>query len=185
MFGAVGGGKRILLSQELFRRMLSREAKRARRFGRHLLLMLIEANGIETRDQATDFEGVGRILPEMVRETDLAGWFEEGSMMGVIFTEVGETEPETAAQVLEKKIVEAFRKALAPRVLGQLLVSFIAYPDGWADDDSLLSRLEHAMRPDFVEVMPKGRISPGVGRSGFPSHIPVERPFSSTGTHQA
>ena len=110
--GVSAGVMTGLISEEQFRRMLCRERKRSERSRKHLLLMLIDSKGISNRKGATALMGkLASVLGQTIRETDLAGWFETGSVLGVIFTELGGTDVSAAVKIIESKVTVGFQKA--------------------------------------------------------------------------
>ncbi|MGA7624829.1 MAG: hypothetical protein WCA91_14745, partial [Candidatus Acidiferrales bacterium] len=43
-------------------------------------------------------------VAQVVRETDLTGWFEDGSVIGVIFTELGSAPVSSVTKIIESKV---------------------------------------------------------------------------------
>ncbi|MGH9733373.1 MAG: sugar transferase [Candidatus Acidiferrales bacterium] len=146
------------LGQEEFRRVLSRERKRSERSGKHLLLMLVDGKSMSARDDKANFGKAVAVVAGAIRDTDLAGWFETGAILGVVFTELGRTTAPVAVKVIEDKIMTALRKELKASALGRLFISFFAYPDNWAGKNSP-QPVEPALYPDLFEVVHKRRTS--------------------------
>ena len=78
-----------ILSEEAFRRMISLERKRSERTQRPFVLLLMDTG----RAQPTQKNG--RILLDILsalesstRETDVMGWYETNTAVGVMFTEI-------------------------------------------------------------------------------------------------
>src|SRR2546428_12531042 len=65
------------------------ERKRTERSRSHFVLMLLECQA-SNRDVA--FAKVLCTLSPSTRETDIRGWYKEGDVIGVIFTEIGAAE---------------------------------------------------------------------------------------------
>jgi len=153
--GAVAG----LLSEEQFRRMLCRERKRSERSRKHLLLMLIDSKGMKQRkgDIALMGKIVG-VLNDTIRETDLAGWFEAGSVLGVIFTELGGTDVSAAVKIIESKVTAGLQKSFKPGQLSNFQLSFYAFPDGW-EGDGHGRPVDAALYPDLFEVEKRKKLS--------------------------
>jgi len=104
-----------LISEEQFRRMLCRERKRSERSRKHILLMLIDSKGTKHRKgDAALMQKIAGVLNETIRETDLAGWFETGLILGVIFTELGATEVSAAVKIIEAKVTAGLQNAFKP-----------------------------------------------------------------------
>ena len=112
--------------------MLSRERKRSERSRKHLLLMLIDGKSTSGNGDKGIFEKISGALSSTVRDTDLVGWFETGSIIGVIFTEFGNTEANSAVKVIENKVFAGLQRAMKANQLSRLFISFYAYPDDWA-----------------------------------------------------
>ena len=92
------------LSEEHFRRMLSRERKRSERSRKHLVLMLIDGKGVKNKKIDAMLEQIAVVLGASIRETDLAGWFEGNSVFGVIFTEFGESEVGAVEKLSKRRL---------------------------------------------------------------------------------
>lgn len=172
MFQVVGQENAQLLSEEVFLRMLSRERKRAERFGKAFLLMLVETSSIFRNG---DLGRLGSVVAEAVRETDLFGWLDAGSAMGVIFAELGETEPEVAANVIENKLTAALQASLSSDALNGISISFVEC-SGSGTGEKLIPASYSTGRP--LEVASTTQFSPPQ-RSTFPAHVPSA--FYSTG----
>src|ERR1700730_18877557 len=109
--GAMAG----LLSEEQFRRMLCRERKRSERSRKHLLLMLIDSKGMKHRKgDAALMSKIAGVLNDTIRETDLAGWFETGAVLGVIFAELGGADVSAAVKIIESKVTTGLQEAFTP-----------------------------------------------------------------------
>jgi exopolysaccharide biosynthesis polyprenyl glycosylphosphotransferase len=152
-----------LLSEEQFRRMLSRERKRSERSRKHLLLMLIDGKSTSGNGDKGIFEKISGALSSTVRDTDLVGWFETGSIIGVIFTEFGNTEANSAVKVIENKVITGLQKAMKASQLSRLFISFYAYPDDWGGR-KLGRALDTALYPDVFEVERRKRASLAIKR---------------------
>jgi len=153
-----------LLSEDHFRQTLSRERKRSERSRKHLLLMLIDAKGSWTNGERALAARVVGALATTIRETDIAGWFETGSVLGVIFTELGSTEVNSAVKIIEAKVKAGLQKTLKASQLSHLFISFYAYPDDWSGKKPGRA-LDTVLYPDLLEVEKKKRLSLLIKRS--------------------
>lgn len=148
-----------LISEEQFRHMLCRERKRSERSRKHLLLMLIDSKGMKQRKgDAALMQKIAGVLNETIRETDLAGWFESGSVLGVIFTELGGTDVSAAVKIIESKVTTGLQKAFKPSQLSSFQLSFYAFPDGWEGNGNGRP-VDAALYPDLFEVEKKKKLS--------------------------
>ena len=145
------------LSEENFRRMLSRERKRSERSRKHLVLMLIDGKGVRTLKTDALLEHVGVVLSASIRDTDLAGWFEANSVFGVIYTELGECEVSAAVKIIESKVTAQLQRSFKPSQLDTVQISFCAFPDGW-DGNGHTRAVDPAIYHDIFDVEKKKRL---------------------------
>src|ERR1700693_2123624 len=121
--------KRIL-PEELFLGMLCFERKRAERSGKKFFLLLRNAQeAMGTNRQATVFQGIVKAADSARRETDLAGWYREEAILGIIFTELGELGEEVAIGALLEKVHRALAAEMGPRDLHMVEVSLHSFAD--------------------------------------------------------
>lgn len=146
------------LSEEHFRRMLSRERKRSERSRKHLVLMLIDRKGIDNNKTDALLEQIAVVLAASVRETDMAGWFETNAVFGVIFTEFGECAVSTAVKIIEAKMSVELQRAFRANPLNGFHISFYAFPDGW-EGPGHGKPVEAEFYPDLFEVEKKKKLS--------------------------
>lgn len=146
------------LSEEHFRRMLSRERKRSERSRKHLVLMLIDGKGAKSKKTDAMLEQIAVVLGASIRETDLAGWFEANSVFGVIFTEFGQCEVSAAVKIIESKVTAELQRAFRPSQLNSFQMSFYAFPDGW-NGNGHKKTVDAELYPDLFEVEKKKKLS--------------------------
>ncbi len=115
-----------LLSQDSFLRFLRLEQRRAERSGRPFALMLLEFGAPEaTRDTLGK---LAEALSRTIRETDMKGWYKDGSVLGIIFTEVGSVDRRVVAQALQGRIIKGATAVLSTEQVGELKPSLHFYP---------------------------------------------------------
>jgi lipopolysaccharide/colanic/teichoic acid biosynthesis glycosyltransferase len=147
------------VGEEEFRRMLCRERKRSERSRKHLLLMLVDCKRSKGRSADKPLlEQVAGVVAREIRETDLAGWFESETVVGAIFTELGDAEAAAAIQTIETKISEGLHKAFKRDQVDKLQVAFYAFPDSWAGDGTGRS-VSAPLYPDLFEESQKKKTS--------------------------
>jgi len=137
-----------LLSQGAFRRSIYLEEKRTERSLRKFALMLASCNEPATSRRHQILTQVLNALAGATRETDIAGWYDEGATLGIIFTEIGESNS-IAKQVLQSissRITSLFRTALDSDQFQQLQISFHVFPDDWDEGGS-----DHSTKAAFYE----------------------------------
>jgi len=126
-----------ILPEELFLGMLCFERKRAERSGKKFFLLLLNAQeAIGTSRQATVFQGMVKATDSARRETDLAGWYRDDAILGIIFTELGDLGEEVAIGALLDKIHRALAEEMGPRDLQMVEVSLHSFADDSDEGDS-------------------------------------------------
>ncbi len=164
--GGESGSSAGFFSEAQFRRMLSRERKRSERSRKHLLLMLVDDKTAKRRKGNNALLGqIAEVVARTIRDTDMAGWFKTNSIVGVIFTELGETEIRTAVRIIESKVSTALQQAFRPNQLSKFQISFYAFPEGWMSDGDL-KPADPTLYPDLLEIENK-RILPLMVKRGM------------------
>ena len=119
----------MLMSEELFRKMLSIERKRSERSGQRLILMLVDAAMVLQAEGEVALEGITKALSTFTRETDLQGWYENGSVIGVICTEIGMGDLTSILSVLHSRLSAALRNNLRLEQINTIHISFHVFPE--------------------------------------------------------
>lgn len=123
-----------ILQEELFLGMLCLERKRAERSGKGFFLVLIDSRSATENSRQMILKGMIRAANAARRETDLAGWYKQESVLGIIFTELGPLQDSETNQRLLKKIHEALDAELQEDIK-LLNISFQFFPDDATLDD--------------------------------------------------
>jgi hypothetical protein len=123
------------LAEETFQKLLHMEWKRSNRSRRRFVLMLLEPE-IEGGTSNLALTQVLRALPVSTRETDIVGWYRNGSVIGVIFTEIGAVDDTTVRNVLYAKVTKVLYSTLRAEQADQLRLSFQLFPNSEAELDT-------------------------------------------------
>ena len=125
------------VAQETFHTMLTLERRRAERSRKPFVLMLIDAHGLPESKKTENFL---RKLPSVVsnstRETDIVGWYKQGVILGVIFTEVTVEAQRNITDVLSSKVIAVLNEELDRELLSNLIVTVHLFPESWNPQDS-------------------------------------------------
>jgi lipopolysaccharide/colanic/teichoic acid biosynthesis glycosyltransferase len=144
----------VFAHQELFEALLCRERKRAERSGQSLILMLVRA--IDPRDAGLDelMTRAAHLASRAIRDTDIAGWYQQGTALGILFTELGTASAEQAAKAIEDKVVGALREAL--KDFSRLQISVYFFPEEF-DGQNRDPGFSLTLYPDYEKRMSKKR----------------------------
>ena len=152
-----------ILAEEIFLRMISLERKRSERTQRPFVLLLMDTG----RNLST--EKNGRILLEILsslqgatRETDVMGWYEANSVVGVMFTEITPDNNLVLSTILGR-ISDALRGRLTTEQFSQLKFSFHLFPEEW-DPQNPERPSNPTLYPDLHERNGLNWVSRGIKR---------------------
>ncbi len=85
--------------------MVRVEQKRAERSGKSFVLMLLEFGiSVTAPPQRRALEGALVSLCYSTRETDIKGWYQDGSIFAIIFTEVARSDAKSVADLLLQRV---------------------------------------------------------------------------------
>jgi len=121
--------RRALAEQE-FLRVVWHERKRAERSQRSCLLMLIAMESpfpVEKNGEPLDI--ILSALSEATRETDVTGWYQNDSVVGVLFTEITAEDGASIVTTVMTRVSDALRHRLGTRQFNQASVTFHLFPD--------------------------------------------------------
>ena len=120
-----------VLTEEVFRRMISLERKRSERTQRPFVLLLMDTG------RSLPTEKNGRILLDILsalqaatRETDVMGWYEANSVVGVMFTEITLDNNLILSTILGR-ISNVLRDLLTNEQFTEIKFSFHLFPEEW------------------------------------------------------
>jgi lipopolysaccharide/colanic/teichoic acid biosynthesis glycosyltransferase len=96
--------KRLILAQDLFRAALAKERKRVDRSNQPLVLVLVALKNEHEYNAPSIWVPVIEALAAVSRETDVIGWYEWRSAIGLILPEIHAADVARAARELEAVI---------------------------------------------------------------------------------
>jgi lipopolysaccharide/colanic/teichoic acid biosynthesis glycosyltransferase len=151
-----------VLAEHAFQSVLTHERRRSERSRRPFVLMLLHQEddpGDAVLHQALS------MVTHSTRETDVVGWYKDGSILGVIFTEVGGDQRSLIIEALRTKMTRALKEGLGCHTAAQIAISLHIFPENW-DRDHLGWAADTKLHPELEWRMPRmKRISGGVKRA--------------------
>ena len=103
--------------------------KRTERSKKPFLLMLMVvgelSEGLEGKSVAKNIESV---ILFSTRETDIKGWYQQNSVLGVICTEISESDVKSAKDQIQAKILKGLSSFLSPENVNRIRISFHVFP---------------------------------------------------------
>src|SRR5260221_4569296 len=113
-----------------FQNRLALERRRAERSRNPFVLMLLDASQSSDTDPADLL--ISRVTPVLLRstrETDLVGWYKNGVILGILFTEVTLEGTTPITEVLHTKVLSALHSGLSRKVISKLAVTVHLFPE--------------------------------------------------------
>jgi exopolysaccharide biosynthesis polyprenyl glycosylphosphotransferase len=123
---------RHLLKEEAFHAMLAFERRRAERSRKPFVLMLLDGAPILKNGSTVGFsERLASVVTDATRETDLVGWYQDGTILAVIFTEINLEGKSPITEVLQSKIVKSVGEQLGHKLASKLAITVHIFPESW------------------------------------------------------
>ena len=129
------GSPGSVIAESPFHATLTLERRRAERSRKPFVLMLVDAtlaNGSSTFIMGSAV----KVIFNYKRETDIVGWYRDGSIAGTIFTELGRDGEHSSIDVLRAKMQTAFTKHLGRERASLLTISMHVFPESWDRNQS-------------------------------------------------
>ncbi len=97
--------------------------------------MLLESERLLKSDEGGQALQVLKALSSSTRDTDITGWYRDGSVVGVIFTELGANKDgKSVASALLTKVSKALASTLTIKQINEIHLSFYVFPEDWDDE---------------------------------------------------
>jgi lipopolysaccharide/colanic/teichoic acid biosynthesis glycosyltransferase len=123
------------IPEDVFHSLLTLERKRAERSRKQFVLMLMDAH-LENGSAAGILKEAVEIVIASKRETDLIGWYRQGAILGVIFTEVNAGTDRPITEILRNKFESTLAERMGKSRSAKIAVSFHVFPEIWDKNQS-------------------------------------------------
>jgi hypothetical protein len=117
--------QRASLGEPAFHRLISLERRRAERSRKSFLLVLVDAG---RRPFDVSEKPLAALMP-MTRETDIVGWYKEGTIAGVLFTEIAEDDLGSTTRAIMNRVSKTLKSNLTAQQFGKVSLSFHLLPE--------------------------------------------------------
>jgi len=163
--GRLSVNREGLLKEEAFHTILTLERRRAERSRNPFALMLINSQAVHNNGSgATFIERLTSVVSAATRETDIIGWYEEGAILAVIFTELNPDQIGAITEILRAKIMSALQVNLDHKLASNLTVSVQVVPEQ-SGQECLVRMADSKPYPEFRRNVSKKRPSMVVMRA--------------------
>jgi len=141
------------MNEEVFRTVLIRERKRSDRSNQPFIVLLLSKNTTVSPDATSGWEGAIDALVSAKRETDVLGWFERGTTIGLVVPDINAT-TSMVARDLQNRVDAELRSRLDESAMSGLALQLHVHdPQKEAADDERLWPVE----PLLEKATPRGQ----------------------------
>ena len=127
--------------------------------------MLLESTKLLRHEDNRVLDKVLAALARSTRDTDPKGWYREGSVIGVMFTELGpKADGNAVASALLTKVASALASTLTLNEINEIRLSFRVFPEDW-DGGGPVDDNEYAFYDELFHERGPDRLSKGLKRS--------------------
>jgi len=116
-----------VIPEAAFIRMLRLEQRRTERSGRQFMLVLISYEDFHANAECLLLDHVVDAVSSVTRETDILGWYQHGTTLGILMTEFGQTNSMTV-NTITKNISMAVQQTVSPEKFRKLSFQFRFFP---------------------------------------------------------
>ena len=123
-----------------------------------ILLVLLDAKELledKKRGLSSDIESA---VFASIRETDVAGWYEQGFVAGIVFTEIVGQDKESIRSTILARLMSFLRTALTLQQAGHVRISFHFFPEDWRDQTTGF-HMDEKLYPDSLQEEQSKKIS--------------------------
>jgi lipopolysaccharide/colanic/teichoic acid biosynthesis glycosyltransferase len=128
-------GERIVLNPEAFRRMIALERKRSERSRKPFVLLLLDMGERPSDKHGKILRKISSVLSASTRDTDVTGWYESDSVVGVMFTEIATEDSASLPGTIIARVTDTLRSNLALEQFNRVRISFHVFPEQWDHED--------------------------------------------------
>jgi hypothetical protein len=114
-----------ILEEAAFHQMIRLERRRTSRSRKSFVLMLLDMRDRHgSRSSKISVRKVLATLSTLLRETDVIGWYKEGSVIGVMFTEITVDTQSSIPSTLMSRVTETLKSDLSPSQFHHVSITF-------------------------------------------------------------
>lgn len=132
------GDQMIFSAREeaIFIEMLRLERHRSQRSGKSFLLVLIDIPDLRKRVRLAAFRKAARAISSCTRETDVVGWYERDTRLGLLMTEIGAGNA-SDLELISHRLTASLSRAIEPEIYRRLKMTLRVYPERSFDGNSV------------------------------------------------
>ena len=131
---AVATDRRIL-NETAFQKMIAFERKRSERSGKPCLLLMVSTGECLAADASAKLlTKIIAALSQLTRDTDVIGWYQSNSVVGVIFADIPAADKNAVIPTMLARVSDTLHHLLTVEQLSQINISLHCYPEDWVHE---------------------------------------------------
>jgi lipopolysaccharide/colanic/teichoic acid biosynthesis glycosyltransferase len=138
-----------VLNEDVFRGVLVRERKRSDRSHQPFGLLVVGANDSHGAGSSTLLAMAIDALAGAKRDIDIAGWYEQRSLIGAIIPDIRLSDRPHAGERLAARFGRELAKRLAPETVGRFSIRLHVYPEPHRQGEEGLWPVDPVLYPDL------------------------------------
>jgi lipopolysaccharide/colanic/teichoic acid biosynthesis glycosyltransferase len=142
-------GERVVLNPEGFRRMIALERKRSERSRKPFILLLLDMGDRPSDKNGKILAKISSVLSASTRDTDATGWYSDGSVVGVMFTEIAAEDRASIPGTIIARVTDTLRNNLTLEQFNRVRITFHVFPEQWDREDH--SGSSNPLYPDLSQ----------------------------------
>lgn len=121
-----------LLDEDAFRAMIALARKRSERSRKAWALILVSVGECSTGQKRQNLlERIAFAVASLTRDTDVIGWYETRSVVGIIFTDILAEEKHAVIGTILSRVSETLQDSLTQEQFSEISISIHCYPEDW------------------------------------------------------
>jgi exopolysaccharide biosynthesis polyprenyl glycosylphosphotransferase len=143
-----------ILPENIFLNKLCSERKRTNRSEKPFLLILIDIDHATKPEHDPEIlKNILSVLVSSKRETDICGWYQQGHMIGMIYTEIAGMETQEAREAISSKIHRRLSDKIPTEVTETISIIFHYYPEKYDEHTTKCNLFEKNLYPDLQPII--------------------------------
>jgi lipopolysaccharide/colanic/teichoic acid biosynthesis glycosyltransferase len=127
--------ERCILTDEAFRQTIASERKRSERSRKPFMLLLLRMRDSFSPEKSEPMpRKILTTVSSFIRETDFAGWYENDSVVGVVFTEITVEDGNSIPATILARVTETLRGDLPAEQFNRLSFTYHVFPEDQDDN---------------------------------------------------
>lgn len=157
----------VVLNQDSFRGAITRERRRTERSGLAIVLILIGTGECGRDDQASElWNGVTEAVAAIKSEIDIVGWFQQGTVLGLLAPDIQLSELADVCKRLEEQLRKEFTVRLESEQAKCLALRLRVYPESMRSEEEASQLIDSYLYPELhaspMEAMRYERVKRGL-----------------------